>query len=174
MKVFHSSLDPKQTMCRETHSCLNVSIHTYQHQLRLRKITVISGITLRAHFSQSIAKFNTLPNHYKLLLLFIIYISSLPDAILHSKTLMFANDTKCFRHIKSFTDQQLLQTDLNLLSSWSAVSCLSFKSVHISFSSKLPTSYILNNCPINSPSSHKDLGVIVSGTIIMTIFSESI
>ena len=52
-----------------------------------------------------------------------------------------------------------------MLSSWSAVSCLSFnpsKSVHISFSSKLPTSYILNECPINSSSSHKDLGVIVS------------
>ena len=98
-------------------------------------------------------------------LLFIIYINSLPDAVLHSKTLMFADNTKCFRHIKSLSDQQLLQADLNLLSSWSAVSCLSFnpsKSVHISFSSKLPTSYILNNCPINSSSSHKDLGVIVS------------
>ena len=28
-------------------------------------------------------------------LLFIIYINSLPDAVLHSKTLMFADDTKC-------------------------------------------------------------------------------
>ena len=78
-------------------------------------------------------------------LLFVIYINSLPDAVLHSKTLLFGDDTKCFRHIKSLTDQQLLQADLNLLSSWSEVSCLSFnpsKSVHISFSSKLPTSYV--------------------------------
>ena len=56
-----------------------------------------------------------------------------------------------------------------MLSSLSAVSCLSFnpsKSVHISFSSKPPTSYILSNeCPINSPSSHKDLGVIVSSDL---------
>ena len=102
-------------------------------------------------------------------LLFIIYINSLPDAVLHSKTLIFADDTKCFRHIKSLSDQQLLQADLNLLSSWSAVSCLSFnpsKSVHISFSSKLPKSYILNNCPINLPASHKDLGVIVSSDLM--------
>ena len=30
--------------------------------MRLRKITVISVITLQAHFSQGIAKFATLPN----------------------------------------------------------------------------------------------------------------
>ena len=30
--------------------------------MRLRKISVISVITLRAHFSQGIAKFDTLPN----------------------------------------------------------------------------------------------------------------
>ena len=30
--------------------------------MRLCKITVISVITLRAHFSQGIAKFDTLPN----------------------------------------------------------------------------------------------------------------
>ena len=41
-------------------------------------------------------------------LLFIIYINNLPDAVLHSKTLMLADDTKCFRHIKSPSDQQLL------------------------------------------------------------------
>ena len=30
--------------------------------MRLRKITIISVITLWAHFSQGIAKFDTLPN----------------------------------------------------------------------------------------------------------------
>ena len=47
----------------ETRSRLNVSICTYQHQMRSRKITVIiiiSGITLWAHFSQGIAKFDAL------------------------------------------------------------------------------------------------------------------
>ena len=40
----------------------NVLIHSNQQLMRLRKITVISGITLRAHFSLGIAKFDTLPN----------------------------------------------------------------------------------------------------------------
>ena len=78
--------------------------------------------------------------------------------------LLFADDTKCFRQIKSQTDQQILQADLNLLSNWSTVSRLSFnpsKSVHISFNSKFSTSYELNNCSINSQLSHKDLGVII-------------
>ena len=70
-------------------------------------------------------------------LLFIIYINSLHDAVLHSNTLLFADDTQYFRHIKSVIDQQLLQADLNLLSSWSAVSCLSFNPSKSVFSSKL-------------------------------------
>ena len=41
--------------------------------MRLRKITVISVITLRAHFSHGIAKLDTLPN--LLLTLDIIYYS---------------------------------------------------------------------------------------------------
>ena len=45
----------------KTRSRLNVSIRNNQHQMRLRKITVISRITLRAHFSLGIAKFDTLP-----------------------------------------------------------------------------------------------------------------
>ena len=34
--------------------------------------------------------------------------------LLHSNMLLFADDTKCFRQIKSQTDRQILQTDLNL------------------------------------------------------------
>ena len=52
-----------QIICGETRSRLNLSIRTYQHQIRLHKITtiiIISGITLWAHFSQGKAKFDTL------------------------------------------------------------------------------------------------------------------
>ena len=65
-----SEMDRSEIMYRETHSRLNLSICAYQHQMCLRKITVISGITLQAHFSQGIPKFDTLPNHYNLLILF--------------------------------------------------------------------------------------------------------
>ena len=59
--VFHPSLNSMQTMCGQTQSRLNVLIHSNQQQMHLHKITVISGITLRAHFSLGIAKFDTLP-----------------------------------------------------------------------------------------------------------------
>ena len=85
-------------------------------------------------------------------LLFIVYVNDLPDTVFHSNMLLFTDDTKCFKQSKSYTGQQLLQTDLNLLSNWSAVSRLSFnpsKSVHISFNSKFSASHKLNICSIN-------------------------
>ena len=60
LKVFHPSLNSMWTMCEQTRSHPNMSIRSNQHQMRLRKITVISGITLWAHFSLGIAKFDTL------------------------------------------------------------------------------------------------------------------
>ena len=67
-------------------------------------------------------------------LLFIMYMNDLPDSIHKSKALLFADDTKCFKHIKSLDDQQQLQQDLDNLASWSTTSLLSFnssKSIHI-------------------------------------------
>ena len=61
-------------------------------------------------------------------LLFILYTNDFPDAIHWSKTLLFADDTKCF---KSPVDQQHLQLDLDNLASWSISSHLSFNSVRV-------------------------------------------
>ena len=66
-------------------------------------------------------------------LLFILYMNDLPDAIHWSRALLFADDTKCFKHIKSPDDEQSLQNDLHNLASWSVASHLSFnpsKSTH--------------------------------------------
>ena len=51
-------------------------------------------------------------------ILFLIYINDLDDDIT-SKVLKFADDTKVFRKIKSDTDRQQLQDDLNKLTEWS-------------------------------------------------------
>ena len=48
------------------------------------------------------------------------------DVIHWSRVVHFANDTKCFRHIKSADDEQSIQNDLNNLASWNATSHLSF------------------------------------------------
>ena len=77
-------------------------------------------------------------------LLFILYMNDLPDAICWSRALLFADDAKCFKHIKSSDDEQSLQNDLHNLASWSVISHLSFnpsKSIHVSFNQNIPTSY---------------------------------
>ena len=51
-------------------------------------------------------------------ILFLIYINDLDEDIT-SKVLTFADDTKVFRKIKSDTDRQQLQDDLNKLTEWS-------------------------------------------------------
>ena len=97
-------------------------------------------------------------------LLFILYVNDLPDTVLHSNMLLFADDTNHLNALDKSSHKQILQTDLKLLSNWSTVSLLSFnpsKSVHISFNSKFSTSYELNNCSINSQLSHEDMGVII-------------
>ena len=95
-------------------------------------------------------------------LLFIIYINNISDAVLYSKTLLFANDTKCLRFIKSYSDQQLLKQDSNSLLNWSTRSNLAFKPFKCLFQSKTPTTFSINNSIIHSNPHHKDLGIVIS------------
>ena len=78
-------------------------------------------------------------------LLFIMFMNDLPNSITDSEALLFADDTKCFRHIKTPPGEQLLQRDIDNLFSWSTSSNLHFnssKSCHLSFNRKFPTSYV--------------------------------
>ena len=50
-------------------------------------------------------------------ILFLIYINDL-DYDITSNVLKFAHDTKVFKKIKSYADRQVLQDDLNQLTSW--------------------------------------------------------
>ena len=52
----------------------------------------------------------------------IIYMNDIPSVAAHSKVFLFADDTKCFKHIKIPSDTQLLQQDLMCLLNWSKVS----------------------------------------------------
>ena len=61
-------------------------------------------------------------------LLFLVYINDLPSVISSSNTFIFAiaDDTKCFKTIKTESDIQLLQNDLTSLTHWGDNNHLSF------------------------------------------------
>ena len=94
-----------------------------------------------------------------------MFMNDLPNVLTNSSALLFADDTKCFRHIMTPADQRFLQSDLSNLSSWSSTSNLLFnssKSCHLSFNQKFVTSYTINNDSVISKQCHKDLGVTLS------------
>ena len=62
LRCYIHPLNPKWIVCGKTSSHPNVSIHSNQQLMHLYKITVISGITLWAHFSLGITKLDTLSN----------------------------------------------------------------------------------------------------------------
>lgn len=101
-------------------------------------------------------------------LLFLIYINDLPSSVSSCKPLMFADDTKCFKSIKDRSDSQLLQSDINSLAQWSNTWLLPFnfsKCVVLHFfpsSSDVLPVYYLDNAPISTSNTHRDLGVTIS------------
>ena len=50
-------------------------------------------------------------------LLFVFYINGLPQAV-KSRVLLFADDTKMFKHIASEEDSAMLQHDIDALDDW--------------------------------------------------------
>ena len=68
-------------------------------------------------------------------------------------------------HIKSLSDQQVLQDTITALFAWSLDSDLNFnikKFIHLSFQRKFETTYSMSDSIIPHVGSHKDLGVILS------------
>ena len=101
--------------------------------------------------------------------LFNIFINDLPDHLRYSICLLFADDLKIFRTIKSSSDQQYLQADLDNLAQRVRDNRLSFnvtKSavLHIGFNNQ-HINYFLNNQTIPSKDSIKDLGIIVDNKL---------
>ena len=104
-------------------------------------------------------------------LLFLIFINDLPQYVHYSLTLLFADDTKCLSPISSILDCQLLQSELDQLSTWSSewrllfneskCSLLSFTSGSSRNTSNL-FPYYINNCEVVACSYHKDLGIAMS------------
>ena len=99
-------------------------------------------------------------------LLFLIFVNDIPLSIKHSNIYLYADDTKCFKHISSVSDCSHLQEDLSLLSSWSLKWNLHFNGHKCVLHSNRPCtiySYEINNTPIQVLDSHRDLGIVMTG-----------
>ena len=100
--------------------------------------------------------------------LFLIYINDI-DINISSTILKFADDTKVYRSTATPHDIQMLQQDLCQLYKWSTDWQMLFnvqkcKSLHIGHSN-VHHSYHMNNIPIESTSSEKDLGIIIQSDL---------
>ena len=101
-------------------------------------------------------------------LLFLIYINDLSASTQFSHMLSFADDTKCFKIISSYSDSQQLQQDLQSLAKWSEDWHMKFntnKFIHLSFNTQFSTSYHVNCTPITSSNTHRDLEIILSSNL---------
>ena len=128
-------------------------------------------VTVRGHRSDYLPVLSGVPQGSILgPLLFLVYINDLPTAT-SSTTLMFADDTKCLRNICSFSDCRLLQNDLLALSEWSTTARLQFNIAKFAILRFCPNDppfdfpYNIDNSVIASPSSHRDLGIMMSRTL---------
>ena len=99
-------------------------------------------------------------------LLFLLFINDLPSHISFSSCLIFADDVKIYKVIKSLVDFSQLQSDLNNFYNWCILNDLSLyveKCSILSFSRSFSTlifNYELSDNELQRVYNHKDLGVI--------------
>ena len=92
----------------------------------------------------------------------------MPEYIHHSLLLIFADDTKCLKHIHTITNHNTLQGDINSLFTWCQDSDSNFslkKCVHLSFKHNTDTIYTLPDITIPGNMCLKDLGIILSSDL---------
>ena len=99
-------------------------------------------------------------------ILFVVFCNDAPSCI-SSTCLMYADDMKLARRIRSPDDAVALQTDLDILSAWSTVWKLKLnpaKCKVITFTLRkkpVMTSYSINNSTLDRVSEMRDLGVVL-------------
>lgn len=97
-------------------------------------------------------------------LLFLIFINDLPKCV-SSQIRLFADDCVIYRNITNETDRQSLQTDLDAVTAWCSSWLMSLnasKTKLMSFtnrSTRIATTYFLNNDKVELTTTYKYLGV---------------
>ena len=112
-------------------------------------------------------------------LLFSLYVNDLPSAVT-ANCLMFADDVKIFRKVKTHSDVLALQKDIDSVSQWAAdwrlnlnpTKCKLFK---ITLKKNIhPSSYKINNICLESVDIIRDLGVVLDRKLTFSDHISSI
>jgi hypothetical protein len=100
-------------------------------------------------------------------ILFLIYVNDIPDWV-GSIAKLFADDTKVYTEIRSSSDCNFLQNDLNALVAWAKIWLLNFnasKCVVIRIKESIPYLYSIDDTALQVVSEQRDLGVLVSNDL---------
>ena len=102
-------------------------------------------------------------------LLFLVYVNDLPDCVSRgSSVAMFADDTKCYRPVKSLHDAELLQSDVRAIEEWCRVWQMDLNQskcgiLRVSRNVQpIQFPYLLHGETIKSVDHQKDLGVTIT------------
>lgn len=103
-------------------------------------------------------------------ILFLLFINDLPKAIVHSNTLMYADDVKIFMSIGQPSDHIVLQSDLNNFHRWCKINLmeLNFKKCkHLQFSRNrgIVYQYSFDSYIIESVELFADLGILLDSKL---------
>ena len=101
--------------------------------------------------------------------LFLCYINALPENVVYSKTLLFADDTKIYTQINSPDDIKNLQADINNITKWCIkwqmqLNCNKCKVINFN-NNNIQADIILANTPLPVVNCEEDLGVIFDDTL---------
>ena len=106
-------------------------------------------------------------------LLFLTYISNLPDAVHNSSAKLFADDSLLYRRIKDHQEQALLQQDLDSLEEWEHTEQMNFNTSKCNVIRIMPnkrretltSNYSLHGQTLETTSTNKYLGINISSDL---------
>ena len=109
--------------------------------------------------------------------MFALYINDLPSLV-SSQLLMFADDIKLYRSIRSVEDYFVLQNDINIMLDWSRHWLLSFnvskcKVLHIG-STPYTGNYVLDGIQLELLDNYRDLGIQIDSKLKLHIHTDTV
>lgn len=172
-KVNHSLLISKLNNCGIENSLL----HWFNSYLAKRLLVVV----VNGHKSHEYYAESGVPQGSHLgPILFSVFINDITSAIKNCKFSLFADDLKIFRTVKTTTDIQQIQDDLDRVNTWCKHNGMIMnpkKCFHIKYTRKqnlVKSSYVLSGEQLSEVTEIRDLGVVMDSKLKFTSHIDSI